>query len=64
MVSREWRVASGEGRVGGEAREGVLFFSRHSPLYPLSMIRRVCVFCGSKMGVAPAFRESAAALGA
>ena len=28
------------------------------------MIRRVCVFCGSKMGVAPAFRESAAALGA
>jgi uncharacterized protein (TIGR00730 family) len=27
------------------------------------MIRRVCVFCGSKMGVSPEFREAAAALG-
>jgi uncharacterized protein (TIGR00730 family) len=28
------------------------------------MMRRVCVFCGSKMGVSPEFREAAAALGA
>ena len=34
-----------------------------SSLYPITMIRRVCVFCGSAMGVSPAFREAAAALG-
>jgi len=28
------------------------------------MMRRVCVFCGSKVGVLPEFREAAAALGA
>ena len=32
-------------------------------LYPMCMVNRVCVFCGSAMGVGPAFREAAAALG-
>jgi cytokinin riboside 5'-monophosphate phosphoribohydrolase len=29
----------------------------------MSMLNRVCVFCGSAMGARPAFREAAAALG-
>jgi uncharacterized protein (TIGR00730 family) len=32
-------------------------------LYPMSMLKRVCVFCGSALGASPAFREAAAALG-
>ncbi len=44
-----------------------IFFSSLAPLpsslYPLTMLHRVCVFCGSSLGTSPAFREAAASLG-